>query len=107
MEMTDHVYRVIIGDDALSRLNVYVSFLSQANRSAAHVLRNDLLARIGNLGKTPFLYPVFNSKTLSDMFGVEYRKLTYKRYLILYTVDESAKTVYVEYIWDTRMDNSL
>jgi len=88
-------------------LNEHVSFLAQVSSSAAHVLYNDLLARINSLGKTPFLHPRFTSDTLSDRYSVEYRKLIYKRYLILYTVETSTKTVFVERIWDTRMDNSL
>ena len=101
--MASRVYRVIIGDDARNMFNEHINFLARVSSSAARVLRTDLHAKIRGLGKTPFLYPIYE---LSDI-EVEYRKLTYKRYVVLYTIDESEKCVYVEYVWDTRMDNKL
>ena len=101
--MASRAYRITIGDDARNMLNEHVNFLAQVSSSAARVLRTDLHARIRGLGKTPLLYPVYEVKGIE----VEYRKLTYKRYIVLYTVNESEKVVYVEYVWDTRMDNSL
>jgi len=81
----------------------HIAFLAQVSVSAARLLHSDLLTRIKGLEKTPYLYPVFHSNVLEN----EYRKLIYKRYLILYTVDEAAKAVRVEFVWDSRMNNSL
>ena len=100
--MTNCAYKVILTDEANDMLIGHVSFLAQASRSAARVLHCDLLAKIQGLGQTPYLYPVFYSGNLE----AEYHKLVYKRYLILYSIEEKEKTILVKCIWDTRMDNS-
>ena len=101
--MTSHAYKVILTYEARDMLKEHVSFLKQVSDSATRVLHYDLLAKIKGLGKTPYLYPIF----YSDSLEAEYHKLVYKRYLILYSIEEAKKTIRVKYIWDTRMDNSL
>ena len=81
----------------------HILFLARVNQSAAKVLKEDLLVRIKNLEKAPNINPIFFSNSLET----EYRKLVYKRYLILYAVEEHSKTVRVKLVWDTRKDNFL
>ena len=103
IKMTERVYRVIISTEASDMLLNHIEFLANVSVSAARTLKNDLLAKIKNLEKTPYLYPVFYSDTLEP----EYHKLIYKRYLVLYAIDEKKKTVSIEFVWDTRKDNTL
>ena len=84
-------------------LKEHIAFLAKVSISAAKVLRADLLSRIKNLQNTPRIHPVF----YSNLLATEYRKLVFKRYLILYTIDETEKIVRVKLVWDTRKDNSL
>ena len=101
--MSNHVYKVLISAEASDLLGQHIAFLAKVSIGTAKVLRNDLLARIKNLGKGPHLYPVFYSSSL----GTEYRKLVYKRYLILYSIDEYEKIVRIKYIWDSRKNNKI
>ena len=101
--MTNPAYRVLVSDTAWRMLDNHIAFLANISESAAWVLRNDLLSRIKTLGETPLLYPVY----VSGQTETEYRKLIYKRYLVLYSVDETKKLVRIKYVWDTRMDNSV
>ena len=79
-------YSLVISREAFDMINEHVAFLANVSTSAARVLRQDLLARIKLLVHTPYLYPVYfeESKT-------EYRKLIFKRYIILYTINEKEK----------------
>ena len=101
--MNKKLYHVVIATDASRMLVEHLGFVANVSISAAKVLREDLLARIKSLEKTPGLYPVF----YSDSLETEYRKLVYKRYLILYTIDEKNKIVRVKFIWDSRQNNRL
>ena len=84
-------------------LNGHIAFLARISKNAARVLRSDLLTRIKGLERTPYLYSGF----YSDALEAEYHKLVYKRYIILYAIEETEKIVRVKYVWDTRMDNNL
>jgi len=101
--MANRKYRVIITEEASNMLGEHLAFLANVSISAAKVLRADLIAKIKNLEKEPRLHPVF----YSNDFKTEYRKLVFKRYLILYSIDETEKTVCVKFVWDSRKDNSL
>jgi len=101
--MVDRIYRVVINEEASAMLEEHLSFLAQVNLEAAKFLRQDMLVRFKALGKMPHLYPVFYSNSLET----EYRKLVFKRYLILYTIDETEKVVRIDFIWDSRKNNRL
>jgi len=101
--MAERVYRVVISEEASTMLEEHLLFLARVNLEAAKFLRRDLLARFRTLEKTPRLYPIFFSEALET----EYRKLVFKRYLILYTVDETEKIVRINFVWDSRKNNRI
>jgi len=101
--MNNKTYTVLITSEARHMLKEHITFLARVSISAAKVLREDLLSRIKSLETTPYLCPVF----FSDSLETEYRKLVYKRYLILYNIDETDRIVRVKYIWDSRQNNQL
>ena len=101
--MSDRKYRVYINTEASDMLGEHITFLARVSIGAAKVLRNDLLARIKNLESEPHLYPIFYTNSLET----EYRKLVYKRYLILYSIDETEKTVQIKFVWDSRKNNKI
>ena len=101
--MVNNAYHVIISIEANNMFNEHVNFLAQVSQKAALTLSSDLFVRLKELGKSPYLYPLF----FSEKIETKYRKLTFKRYLVLYTINEQEKTVEIEYIWDTRKYNEL
>jgi len=101
--MASRIYRVVISDEARNMLCEHISFLARVNLSAAKILRGDLLSRIKSLGKTPRIHPIF----YSDSLETEYRKLIYKRYIVLYSINEPAEIVCVKFVWDSRKNNKL
>ena len=96
-------YQVVLSTEASDMLTGHVAFLANVNARAANLLKNDLLFRIKGLKQTPYLYPIFPS----DKLQFEFRKIVYKRYMILYTIEETEKIVRVLYVWDTRMNNEI
>ena len=101
--MANRAYRVVISVEAHNMFDEHIKFLAQVSTKVALSLSNEMLARLKVLEKFPYLYPVF----FSERIKTTYRKLAFKRYLILYSVNEEEKVVKVEYIWDTRKNNEI
>ena len=101
--MANRAYRVVISVEANKMFDEHIKFLAQVSTKAAHSLSNELLTRLKVLGTSPYLYPVF----FSEKIKTTYRKLIFKRYLVLYSVNEEEKVVKVEYIWDMRKNNGI
>jgi plasmid stabilization system protein ParE len=101
--MSENAYHVKVSIQAYYALNAHMEFLSRVNPDATGKQRREILAKIALLSRNPYLYPVFDA----DPDVPEYRKMVIGRYLILYVIDEDGKTVGVDLIWDTRMDNVL
>jgi plasmid stabilization system protein ParE len=80
-----------------------MEFLARVNPSAADRQKKKLLAKISSLDRNPYRHPVFDA----DPDLPEYRKMVIDRYIILYLISEKNKTVDVDLVWDSRMDNVL
>ena len=100
--MTNKVYRARVSVEAAIMIKTHVEFLSNVSISAARTLYDDFYKRFKKIEKTPFMYPVY-----TEVSGVRYRKLGFKNYLILYTINEKARIVEIEYVWDARMKNKI
>ena len=100
--MMSKKFRIVISREAFDMINEHVAFLANVSTSAARVLRQDLLARIKLLVHTPYLYPV-----CYEVQETKFRKFIFKRYIILYSVNEEEKLIEVEYIWDARRNNEI
>jgi plasmid stabilization system protein ParE len=80
-----------------------MEFLERVNPQAAERQKNKLLAKVSSLDNNPYRHPLFDT----DPDLPEYRKMVIDRYIILYLIDEKNKTVLVDLVWDSRMDNVL
>ena len=99
--MAKSKYRVIISAEASSMFGEHIKFLAQVSPKAALSLSRELLARLKVLESSPYLYPAF----ISEKVKTEYRKVSHKRFIVLYLVNEKEKVIEVEHIWDTRRNN--
>ncbi|MDR0519299.1 MAG: type II toxin-antitoxin system RelE/ParE family toxin [Clostridiales Family XIII bacterium] len=96
-------YKVVINSQADHAMSAHIRFLARASAPAAGRLKKTLVAKLRTLKDNPYAYPVFESKTTLR----DYRKIVIGRYIILYEISERDRTVYVKFIWDSRMDNAL
>ena len=56
---------------------------------------DDLLKAITDMAKRPTTYPMERNVSVALLFGMNVRRLNFKKYAILYTVIEAEKTVYI------------
>jgi len=101
--MSKNIYRIKVSYQADNALDAHMMFLSRVSPNAAVRQKEKIISNISHLSRNPYLYPVY--ETDSDM--IEYRKMVIGRYAILYSVNEKDKTVGVDLVWDSRMDNVL
>jgi plasmid stabilization system protein ParE len=101
--MSKGAYTVRVSTQAYYALDAHMAFLARVSPKAAVGQKKKLLAKISSLESNPYRHPVFDA----DPDLPEYRKMVIDRYLILYLIDEENKTVDVDLVWDTRMDNLL
>jgi hypothetical protein len=96
-------YSLFIRTDADIALESHMEFLSRVSATAAEKARRKIDDRMERIREYPLSYPVF----YFDGAETEFRYSVLDRYIILYSVDESARKVFIELIWDSRMDNAL
>ncbi|MDR1067919.1 MAG: type II toxin-antitoxin system RelE/ParE family toxin [Clostridiales Family XIII bacterium] len=101
--MSSGFYHVRISTQAYYAIDAHVEFLARVSPGAAAGQRSKLFAKISSLDSNPYRHPVFDA----DPDLPEYRKMVVGRYLILYLINEENKTVDVDLVWDSRMDNLL
>ena len=95
-------YQVEISRASARKLAAHVSFLARVNEAAALRLHHEIFADICSLNDSPSSYMRYESKRFPDR--VLHRKLSAKRYLLIFAVDEHQKRVTVVDIQDCRQD---
>jgi len=95
-------YNVEVAENALSLLEKHLRFLANVSAKASYKINKEIFAKINTLKDNPFQYPVWQT---NYELSHEYRRIIVnKRYLIIYFID--GNNVFVDYIFDTSMDNS-
>jgi mRNA-degrading endonuclease RelE of RelBE toxin-antitoxin system len=88
-------YRVVYTDRVIADIRARIIQLREAH-AGEHVIDawfGDLFDAIDYLYAMPRLYPV--DEPFSQRRGVEIRKLTFRKYVVRYRVDDEARMVYV------------
>ena len=95
------MYEVKTTKTARILLGQHLCFLRKVSLKAAKELRKKAIQKIKSLAENPLQYPVW----LPDYnLPKQYRRIIVdKRYMIIYSIDD--KRVFVEYVFDGRMDN--
>ncbi len=87
-------FKVIITESATEDLSQIVSYAARNNSAAAMRLGYALLARFQVLERYPFF-----GRVLPEHDGVEWRELIYKKWRLIYRVDERNKIIHAARIW--------
>ena len=93
-------YQVEVSRASARKLAAHVAFLARVNNAAAWRLHNEIFADIRSLKDHPGSYVRYFSKRFTDR--VLHRKISAKRYLIVFAIQEEAKLVTVVDIQDCR-----
>jgi hypothetical protein len=102
--VTSNKYNVHLSDFAVGKINANVAFLANVNISASDRLRKKIYKSITTLSVKPYQWPIYIKEETTKIY---HSMLISKRYIILYTIEESQHRVSIQDVWDTRMDNHI
>jgi plasmid stabilization system protein ParE len=95
-------YQVEVSRASARKLAAHVAFLARVNNTAAWRLHNEIFADIRSLKDHPSSHVRYDSKRFPNR--VFHRKVSTKRYSIIFTIEENKKLVTVVDIQDCRQD---
>lgn len=72
----------------------YISY-DLCNPTASSELSNSIFSAIDRLAEFPYIYPVLEQKHKKSS---AYRKMIVKNYLVIYFIDETTRTVFIEHV---------
>jgi len=96
-------YSVKISDRAKFMLLNHFHFLANVSPDAARKTRDAIYNGCASLETMPHRCPKYRTNRTAN----NYRQLIIGRYQVVFSVDESDDTVYVEYILDSRQSNEI
>ncbi len=92
-------YDIVISDAALVMLDSHMDFLARVSKNAALKAIDEILGDIESLSENPQRFSTYENQFSKNHYR---KRLSAKRYLIIYEVSED--TVFVDYIVDCRQD---
>ena len=93
-------YQVVISDDAKAMLAEHAAFLANVSISAANKLIDTIEGAFISLSRFPYRCATYELRRVKG----SYRRMVVGHYAIIYSVDETSKTVKVYYILDSRQN---
>ena len=96
-------YKVKFTEKCLEDIEEICAYISEKtkNVSTSKKLRTQIKKKTENLIKTPEMYAQIDKM---DMLKRTYRKIVIKNYILLYTIDEIEKAVYVSHMYYSKKD---
>ena len=100
--MDEIEYHVEVSRTSAKKLAAHVAFLARVNNAAAWRLHNEIFSDIRSLKNSPSSHVRYYSRRFPDR--VLRRKISAKRYLVVFNIEESQKLVTVVDVQDCRQD---
>lgn len=101
MDFNNNSYLIKITDECyeeMKQIYDYIANSLKANNLAVKLLKT-VKIKIGKLIQMPKLYPIINKQNRAKL---EYRRIVVRNYVILYTVDDNQKIVYISHMYFKR-----
>ena len=95
-------YKVIVSDKASDMLSRHIAFIANVSKQAAKTQKNEIIGAIRKLSYDADIYPFFDNDFIPR--NKYHKYVISKRYMVLYQIKD--RTVFVDYITDTRQDYS-
>lgn len=98
MDISDEQYKIVFTNDCKNEMDFIYNYISNNlyASNSANKLMETIEEKIQNLKFMPKIYPVIKRY---DKLSMEYRKILIDNYVIVYTISESAKVVYIVHIY--------
>lgn len=93
-------YQIIVSDKASNMLLKHIAFIARVSKTAAKKQKDEIIKAIKKLKIDAHIYPFFENEFIPR--NKYHKYVVSKRYVVLYQIKD--KTVYVDYIIDTRQD---
>ena len=100
--MDETEYQVEVSRASARKLAAHVAFLARVNNTAAWRLHNEIIADVHSLKNRPSSCVRYHLERFPDR--ILYRKISAKRYLIVFAIKKSQKLVTVVDIQDCRQN---
>lgn len=81
--------------DEIYEIHEYISKVLKSHSSANRFI-NDIISKVETLSRFPKIYSTINKY---DRLNREYRKIIVSNYILLYTIDENKKYVYISHVF--------
>lgn len=101
MDSENEIYKVRITDECIEEIEQIYDYIAnelKANNSAVKLIK-EVRTKILGLSKTPKLYPKINKRNRAKKI---YRRIIIQNYIVLYTVDDNQKLVYISHMHFSR-----
>ena len=94
MDISNESYKIFFTDNAIQDMNNIFEYISEKLYlpNSARNLMKEINNKIETLKYMPKIYNVIKK---NDLLENEYRKIVIKNYVIIYTINECTKVVYV------------
>lgn len=94
MDFSNEIFEVEFTDECIEEMTAIYEYISNNLKedSSAKKLMTEVLDKVLNLAKLPEIYVKIGKV---DNLKLEYRRMVVKNYIVLYTVDNKKKKVYI------------
>ena len=98
MNSKKEIYKIEFTEDAREEIREIYEYISKnlVNKEAAKRLMKKMRENVMNLAETPEIYKKIEKK---DRIKREFRRMVVDNYIILYTIDESKKIIYISHMY--------
>ena len=98
MNCKKEIYKIEFTEDAREEIREIYEYISKnlVNKEAAKRLMKKMRENVMNLAETPEIYKKIEKK---DRIKREFRRMVVDNYIILYTIDESKKIIYISHMY--------
>ena len=98
MNSKKEIYKIEFTEDAREEIREIYEYISKnlVNEDAAKRLMRKMRENVMNLAEAPEIYKKIGKK---DRIKREFRRMVVDNYIILYTIDESKKIVYISHMY--------
>lgn len=103
MGFKTEIYEIVFTEDSKNGIKEIYDYISNnlVNEEAAKRLMRKIKEKVLNLSKTPKLYKKIEK---TKKIKREFRRMIVNNYVILYTVDDDKKIVYISHMYYKRKD---
>ena len=98
MNSKKEIYEIEFTEDSRDEIMEIYEYISKnlVNKEAAKRLMKKMRKNVMDLAKAPEIYVKLEKK---DRMKREFRRMEIDNYIILYTIDESKKTIYISHMY--------